>query len=63
MPGTVQTENVVLGGGEAGKYIAWHLAEQGQQVRRANSSALSWEIQAPSIVSGTPCTASVTERR
>jgi pyruvate/2-oxoglutarate dehydrogenase complex dihydrolipoamide dehydrogenase (E3) component len=32
MPETVQTENVVLGGGEAGKYIAWHLAEQGQQV-------------------------------
>src|SRR6188508_3550948 len=28
----VHIENVVLGGGEAGKYIAWHLAAQGQSV-------------------------------
>ena len=32
MNDTVPIENVVLGGGEAGKYIAWHLAEQGRQV-------------------------------
>jgi pyruvate/2-oxoglutarate dehydrogenase complex dihydrolipoamide dehydrogenase (E3) component len=32
MNDTVQIENVVLGGGEAGKYIAWHLAEQGRPV-------------------------------
>lgn len=25
-------QNVVLGGGEAGKYIAWTLAQQGQRV-------------------------------
>ncbi len=32
MNDTVHIENVVLGGGEAGKYIAWHLAGQGQSV-------------------------------
>lgn len=29
---TVSIENVVLGGGEAGKYLAWTLAEQGRRV-------------------------------
>jgi pyruvate/2-oxoglutarate dehydrogenase complex dihydrolipoamide dehydrogenase (E3) component len=29
---TVRIENVVLGGGEAGKYIAWELAQQGRPV-------------------------------
>ncbi len=29
---TVRVENLVLGGGEAGKYIAWELAEQGRSV-------------------------------
>lgn len=29
---TEQVENVVLGGGEAGKYIAWELAQQGRPV-------------------------------
>jgi pyruvate/2-oxoglutarate dehydrogenase complex dihydrolipoamide dehydrogenase (E3) component len=29
---TVRIENVVLGGGEAGKYIAWELAQQGRAV-------------------------------
>ena len=28
----VHIENVVLGGGEAGKYIAWDLAQQGRAV-------------------------------
>jgi pyruvate/2-oxoglutarate dehydrogenase complex dihydrolipoamide dehydrogenase (E3) component len=28
----VHVENAVLGGGEAGKYIAWHLAQQGRPV-------------------------------
>ncbi len=32
MSDTVHIENVVLGGGEAGKYLAWHLAAQGQSV-------------------------------
>jgi pyruvate/2-oxoglutarate dehydrogenase complex dihydrolipoamide dehydrogenase (E3) component len=32
MTETVHIENVVLGGGEAGKYIAWDLAEQGRAV-------------------------------
>jgi pyruvate/2-oxoglutarate dehydrogenase complex dihydrolipoamide dehydrogenase (E3) component len=32
MNDTVHIENVVLGGGEAGKYIAWHLAQQGRAV-------------------------------
>jgi pyruvate/2-oxoglutarate dehydrogenase complex dihydrolipoamide dehydrogenase (E3) component len=32
MNDTVQIENVVLGGGEAGKYIAWHLAQDGRPV-------------------------------
>ena len=27
-----QVENVVLGGGEAGKYVAWTLAQQGRPV-------------------------------
>lgn len=27
-----QVENLVLGGGEAGKYIAWELAQQGRPV-------------------------------
>ncbi len=29
---TEEIENVVLGGGEAGKYIAWELAKQGRPV-------------------------------
>ena len=29
---TVHIENVVLGGGEAGKYLAWDLAQQGRPV-------------------------------
>jgi pyruvate/2-oxoglutarate dehydrogenase complex dihydrolipoamide dehydrogenase (E3) component len=29
---TLQVENVVLGGGEAGKYIAWELAQKGRPV-------------------------------
>ena len=29
---TEQIENVVLGGGEAGKYVAWTLAQEGQEV-------------------------------
>ena len=29
---TVHIENAVLGGGEAGKYLAWDLAQQGQSV-------------------------------
>ena len=29
---TSYVENVVLGGGEAGKYIAWELAQQGRAV-------------------------------
>ena len=29
---TVDIENVVLGGGEAGKYLAWDLAQQGRPV-------------------------------
>src|SRR6478735_9234263 len=29
---TVQIENVILGGGEAGKYLAWELAQQGRPV-------------------------------
>jgi len=32
MPDTERIENAVLGGGEAGKYIAWHLAQQGRPV-------------------------------
>jgi pyruvate/2-oxoglutarate dehydrogenase complex dihydrolipoamide dehydrogenase (E3) component len=32
MTETAQIENVVLGGGEAGKYIAWDLAQQGRPV-------------------------------
>ncbi len=32
MTETVHIENVVLGGGEAGKYIAWDLARQGRDV-------------------------------
>lgn len=32
MNDTVGIENAVLGGGEAGKYLAWHLAAQGQSV-------------------------------
>ena len=32
MTETVHIENVVLGGGEAGKYIAWDLAQQGRAV-------------------------------
>jgi pyruvate/2-oxoglutarate dehydrogenase complex dihydrolipoamide dehydrogenase (E3) component len=32
MDDSVPIENVVLGGGEAGKYIAWTLAQQGRQV-------------------------------
>jgi len=32
MTDTVQIENVILGGGEAGKYIAWDLAQQGRPV-------------------------------
>lgn len=32
MPETERIENVVLGGGEAGKYIAWELAKQGRPV-------------------------------
>ena len=32
MDQATHVENVVLGGGEAGKYIAWHLAEQGRPV-------------------------------
>ena len=32
MSGTERIENVVLGGGEAGKYIAWDLAQQGRPV-------------------------------
>lgn len=32
MDEAVHIENVVLGGGEAGKYIAWHLADQGRAV-------------------------------
>ena len=32
MAETVHIENVVLGGGEAGKYVAWHLAQQGRPV-------------------------------
>ena len=32
MTETVQIENVVLGGGEAGKYVAWGLAQQGRSV-------------------------------
>ena len=32
MTETVEIENVVLGGGEAGKYIAWDLAQQGRHV-------------------------------
>ena len=32
MTDTVHIENVVLGGGEAGKYLAWDLAQQGQRV-------------------------------
>ena len=30
----VPIENVVLGGGEAGKYIAWDLAQQGRALGR-----------------------------
>jgi pyruvate/2-oxoglutarate dehydrogenase complex dihydrolipoamide dehydrogenase (E3) component len=29
---TEHVENLVLGGGEAGKYIAWELAQQGRPV-------------------------------
>jgi len=29
---TVHIENAVLGGGEAGKYVAWDLAQQGRSV-------------------------------
>ena len=29
---TVHIENVVLGGGEAGKYLAWDLAQHGRPV-------------------------------
>ena len=29
---TLHIENVVLGGGEAGKYLAWDLAQQGRPV-------------------------------
>src|ERR1700730_7366546 len=32
MSGLERCQNVVLGGGEAGKYIAWELARRGQQV-------------------------------
>jgi len=32
MTETVHIENVILGGGEAGKYIAWDLAQQGRAV-------------------------------
>src|SRR5688500_13761774 len=32
MTDIMQIENVVLGGGEAGKYIAWELAQQGRHV-------------------------------
>lgn len=32
MSGTMNIQNLVLGGGEAGKYIAWELAKQGQPV-------------------------------
>ena len=32
MTETVHIENAVLGGGEAGKYIAWDLARQGRSV-------------------------------
>jgi len=32
MTETVHIENVVLGGGEAGKYVAWDLAQQGRAV-------------------------------
>ena len=29
---TSHVENLVLGGGEAGKYVAWELAQQGRSV-------------------------------
>ena len=32
MTETVHIENAVLGGGEAGKYLAWDLAQQGRSV-------------------------------
>ena len=32
MTETVHIENAVLGGGEGGKYLAWHLAQQGRPV-------------------------------
>lgn len=32
MPETARVENLVLGAGEAGKYIAWELAQQGRPV-------------------------------
>ena len=31
-PGVRHVDNLVMGGGEAGKYIAWHLAAEGQSV-------------------------------
>ena len=38
MPEILHIENVVLGGGEAGKYIAWDLAQQGRAVVTARVS-------------------------
>lgn len=32
MPGTEQYEAIVIGSGEGGKYLAWHLAQAGQKV-------------------------------
>jgi pyruvate/2-oxoglutarate dehydrogenase complex dihydrolipoamide dehydrogenase (E3) component len=32
MPGTEQYDAVVIGSGEGGKYLAWHLAQSGQKV-------------------------------
>ena len=32
MSDATEVQNVVLGGGEAGKYIAWELAAAGEQV-------------------------------
>ena len=32
MPNTERYDAVVIGSGEGGKYLAWHLAQEGQKV-------------------------------
>ena len=41
---TLHIENVVLGAGEAGKYLAWDLAQQGRP-RRRDRARFDWRIK------------------